>query len=86
MSIPLLNLLDGSPITMKLARADRGFKDGTASQSRFSDPAGIVLDSAGHPVIAETTNSLIREVDPALALNNHSKSAYTLSSAFASAG
>lgn len=61
-----------------LAGADRGFKDGTASQSRFADPTGIAVDGAGHIIVAETTNSLIREVDPALALNNLPNAVFTL--------
>ncbi|MFN0112780.1 MAG: hypothetical protein ACKVZH_28305, partial [Blastocatellia bacterium] len=62
--------LDGNPITITLAGVDRGFKDGTAAESRFADPTGITVDGAGHIIVAETTNSLIREIDPALALNN----------------
>lgn len=61
-----------------LAGQDRGFKDGLASESRFADPVGIAADGAGHLVIAETTNSLIREVDPALALGSQPNAVYTL--------
>ena len=70
--------LDGSGITITLAGQDRGFKDGLASQSRFADPTGIAIDGAGHIIVAETTNSLVREVDPALALNNQPNAVFTL--------
>lgn len=70
--------LDGNGITITLAGADRGFKDGTASQSRFADPTGIAVDGAGHIIVAETTNSLVREVDPALALGGLPSAVYTL--------
>lgn len=70
--------LDGNGITITLAGLERGFKDGLASQSRFADPTGIAVDGAGHIVVAETTNSLVREIDPALALNNLPSAVYTL--------
>ncbi|MEK7831515.1 MAG: IPT/TIG domain-containing protein, partial [Acidobacteriota bacterium] len=70
--------LDGNGITITLAGLERGFKDGTAAESRFADPTGITVDGAGHIIVAETTNSLIREVDPALALNNMPSAVYTL--------
>ncbi len=70
--------LDGSGITITLTGLERGFKDGLASQSRFADPAGIAVDGAGHIIIAETTNSLVREIDPALALNNQPNAVFTL--------
>ncbi|MEP7339810.1 MAG: IPT/TIG domain-containing protein, partial [Acidobacteriota bacterium] len=70
--------LDTSPAVILLAGLDRGFKDGTAAQSRFADPVGIATDGAGHIVIAETTNSLLREVDPVLAINSQPNAVYTL--------
>jgi YD repeat-containing protein len=70
--------LDTSAAVILLAGLDRGFKDGTAAQSRFADPVGIAADGAGHIVIAETTNSLVREVDPLLALNAQPNAVYTL--------
>ena len=70
--------LDGNGITITLAGVDRGFKDGLASQSRFADPTGIAVDGAGHIIVAETTNSLVREVDPALALGSQPNAVYTL--------
>ncbi len=70
--------LDGNPTTITLAGLDRGFKDGLASQSRFADPTGIAIDGAGHIIVAETTNSLVREIDPALALNNQPNAVFTL--------
>src|SRR5213075_978874 len=45
-----------------------GFADGSATQSRFADPTGIAIDGAGHLIIADTTNSLVREVDPLAAI------------------
>ncbi len=57
---------------------DRGFKDGLATESRFADPVGIAADGAGHLVIAEMTNSLIREVDPELALSSQPNAVSTL--------
>jgi RHS repeat-associated protein len=70
--------LDTNPAVILLAGLDRGFKDGTAAQSRFADPVGIATDGVGHIVIAETTNSLVREVDPVLALNAQPNAVYTL--------
>ncbi|MGH9803270.1 MAG: IPT/TIG domain-containing protein, partial [Blastocatellia bacterium] len=70
--------LDGNGITITLAGLERGFKDGLASQSRFADPTGIAIDGAGHIIVAETTNSLVREIDPTLALNSQPNAVYTL--------
>ena len=70
--------LDNNPITITLAGQERGFKDGLASQSRFADPTGIAIDGAGHIIVTETTNSLVREVDPVLALNNQPNAVFTL--------
>jgi hypothetical protein len=73
-----LRRLDGTNTAITLAGVDRGFKDGTAAQSRFADPADVALDGAGHVVVAEATNSLVREVDPVKALNNDPLAVITL--------
>jgi RHS repeat-associated protein len=70
--------LDGTNTVITLAGLDRGFKDGTASQSRFADPSAVALDGSGHVVIADTTNSLVRDVDPVKALNNDPFAVLTL--------
>jgi len=73
--------LDQSDTVITLAGADRGFKDGTAAESRFADPVGVAVDGAGHVVVAETTNSLIREIDPARAINGDPNAVLTLAGA-----
>lgn len=70
--------LDGNNTVITLAGLDRGFKDGSASQSRFADPVGMAVDGAGHVIVAETTNSLVREIDPVLAINAQPNAVYTL--------
>lgn len=70
--------ISGSGEVITLAGVDRGFKDGLATESRFADPVGIAADGAGHLVIAEMTNSLIREVDPELALSSQPNAVSTL--------
>jgi RHS repeat-associated protein len=73
-----LRRLDGTNTVITLAGLDRGFKDGTAAQSRFADPAAVALDGSGHVVVADTTNSLVRDVDPVKALNNDPLAVITL--------
>jgi sugar lactone lactonase YvrE len=70
--------LDSFNTVITLAGAERGFKDGTAAQSRFADPVGMAVDGAGHVIVAETTNSLLREIDPALAVNGQPNAVFTL--------
>src|SRR5262249_42504995 len=70
--------LDQSDTVITLAGLDRGFKDGTAAESRFADPVGVAVDGAGHVIVAETTNSLIRDVDPARAINGDPNAVSTL--------
>ncbi|MCI0389182.1 MAG: DUF6531 domain-containing protein, partial [Acidobacteria bacterium] len=70
--------LDSVGTVIKLAGLDRGFKDGTANDSRFADPTGVTVDGAGHVIIADTTNSLVREIDPVRALNGDPNAVYTL--------
>ena len=66
----------GTVIT--IAGADRGFADGTADQARFAEPAGIAIDAAGKIVVADSTNSLIRFVDPNLAASGSPQAVTTL--------
>jgi len=70
--------LDQSDTVITLAGLDRGFKDGTAAESRFADPVGVAVDGAGHVIVTETTNSLIREIDPARAINGDPNAVSTL--------
>ncbi len=70
--------LDQSDTVITLAGLDRGFKDGTAAESRFADPVGVAVDGAGHVIVAETTNSLIRKIDPARAVNGDPNAVSTL--------
>jgi len=73
--------LDVSGMVMTLAGAERGFADGTANQARFADPSGIAIDGAGKIVVADATNSLVRLVDPDLALSGAASAVTTLAGA-----
>jgi sugar lactone lactonase YvrE len=42
-----------------------GSADGTNSDARFDDPAGITIDSAGNLYVADTVNNIIRKIIPA---------------------
>ena len=70
--------LDNSNAVITLAGADRGFKDGLAVDSRFADPTGIAVDGKGNLVVADTTNSLVRELDPIRASNGDPQAVLTL--------
>jgi len=70
--------LDSSNTVFTIAGADRGFVDGGAGAARFANPAGIAVDGAGHIVVADTTNSLVREIDPVLAVNGDPTAVTTL--------
>ncbi len=59
--------LDVAGTVVTITGAERGFKDGSASESRFAEPSGIAIDAAGKIIVADGVNSLIRAVDPALA-------------------
>ena len=61
-----------------IAGAERGFTDGTAEQSRFAEPSGIAVDGSGELVVADTVNSLVRFVSPALALDGNPSAVTTL--------
>jgi RHS repeat-associated protein len=58
--------LDPSGTVITLTGADHGFADGSAAQARFADPAGIAIDGNSRVIVADSTNSLIRQVDPSL--------------------
>ena len=70
--------LDVSGTVITVTGAERGFKDGSAAQARFAEPSGIVIDSDGQIVIADAVNSLIRSVDPNLAVSGSNQAVTTL--------
>jgi RHS repeat-associated protein len=70
--------LDVAGTVITVTGAERGFKDGSASQARFAEPSGIAIDGAGKIVIADGVNSLIRLVDPDLATNGSNQAVVTL--------
>ena len=70
--------LDASGAVFTIAGAERGFADGTAGQSRFAEPSGIAVDGSGHLVVADTVNSLVRLISPALALGGNPSAVTTL--------
>ncbi len=70
--------LDNNNTVITLAGLDRGFKDGTAAESRFADPTGIAVDGAGHVIVADSSNSLIRQIDPVRAINGESAAVFTI--------
>jgi RHS repeat-associated protein len=70
--------LDVAGTVITVAGAERGFKDGSASQARFAEPSGIAIDGAGKILIADGVNSLIRVVDPELAANGSNQAVTTL--------
>lgn len=57
-------LIPGGAVVTTLAGASRGFADGTATQARFAEPAGIAPDGSGRLIVADAINSLIRSVHP----------------------
>jgi RHS repeat-associated protein len=56
--------LDVTGTVITVTGAERGFKDGSATQARFAEPSGIAIDSDGQIIVADAVNSLIRSVDP----------------------
>ncbi len=61
-----------------LTGAERGFKDGTASEARFAEPSGIAADGSQRMIVADTINSLIRQVDAVKAVNNEAGAVRTI--------
>ena len=70
--------LDVAGTVITVSGAERGFKDGTASQARFAEPSGIALEADGKIIVADGVNSLIRLVHPALAANGSNQAVSTL--------
>lgn len=70
--------LDPSGAVITIAGAERGFADGSASQSRFAEPSGIATDGSGKLIVVDAINSLVRLVDPGLAANNSPQAVVTL--------
>jgi RHS repeat-associated protein len=62
-----LRRLDPNGNVITIAGSSRGFADGSGAQARFADPSGIAVEASTKLVIADTTNSLVRNVDPNLA-------------------
>jgi RHS repeat-associated protein len=67
---------NGTVIT--LAGSVQGYSDGSAAQALFAEPAGVAVDGAGKIIVADTTNSLIREVDPTQVSSGGPNAVYTL--------
>ena len=70
--------LDVAGTVITVTGAERGFKDGSATQSRFAEPSGIAMDGAGKIVVADGVNSLVRLVDPDLVINGSNQAVTTL--------
>ena len=70
--------LDVTGTVITVSGAERGFKDGSASQARFAEPSGIALEADGKIIIADGVNSLIRLVDPALAASGSNQAVSTV--------
>lgn len=67
---------NGTVITV--AGADRGYGDGAPSQARFAEPSSVAIDPDGKLVIADTGNSMVRLIDPDLALSGGQSAITTL--------
>lgn len=70
--------LDVTGTVVTITGAERGFRDGSASQARFAEPSGIAIDGAGKIIVADGVNSLVRAVDPDLAVNGSNQAVTTL--------
>jgi len=70
--------LDSSGNVMTLTGSTQGFADGSASVAQFANPAGIAIDGAGKIIVTDSTNSLIREVDPTQVASNGPNAVFTL--------
>src|SRR4030081_2677334 len=47
-----------------LAGGNAGFADGLGGGAKFHNPNGIAVDPAGNLYVADTTNQLVRKIDP----------------------
>ena len=56
--------LEGVVTTLAGLAGSPGSTDGTGSESRFNQPEGVALDSAGNVYVADTQNFTIRKVTP----------------------
>ncbi len=70
--------LDPTGTVITVTGAERGFKDGSASQARFAEPSGIAIDGAGKIIVADAVNSLVRLVDPDLAASGSNQAVATI--------
>lgn len=70
---------NGTVIT--LAGAERGYAEGSAAQARFAEPSFLAIDADGKLIIADTANSLVRIIDPELALGASPSAVTTLAGA-----
>jgi RHS repeat-associated protein len=70
--------LDVGGTVITLAGSDRGFADGSPTQARFAEPTGIAFDGSGRLLVTDAINSLIRQVDPALAATGSTSAVTTL--------
>jgi len=70
--------LDVAGTVITVSGAERGFRDGSASQARFAEPSGIALEADGKIVVADGVNSLIRLVDPVLAGSGSNQAVSTI--------
>lgn len=48
------------PFVATISNSARGLRDGSASQSRFNRPSGLVIDNNGSLVVADSENRLVR--------------------------
>ncbi|HNH81204.1 MAG TPA: RHS repeat-associated core domain-containing protein [Acidobacteriota bacterium] len=70
--------LDAEGNLLTVAGSGRGFSDGNGAEARFAEPAGLALDTTGTLIVADTANSLIREVLPEAAVRGDSLAVTTL--------
>src|SRR5262249_11121861 len=70
--------LDTHGTVITLAGVDQGFADGSASQARFAEPGGLAVDGTGRIIVADSTNSLIRQIDPTLVASGSQSAVTTL--------
>lgn len=70
--------LDATNTVITIAGGERGFADGSAAQARFAEPVSLALDGAGKLIVTDSINSLVRAVDPALAVGGAAQAVTTL--------